>query len=86
MKRHTRMLVFTLWIIFVSVLLTRLWISQPYLFAEFPKPIAEYFANLYGAQNAEQLADLEILIGLSIFMPLVSALTFIAYRVLRPKR
>lgn len=63
----------------VSVFITRLWLAHPGLFPEFPKPIAEYFVHLYGAQNAEQVADLELLIGFSISIPFVSTITGLAW-------
>lgn len=78
MKRPARTTALVLWIVTVSVLLTRLWLIHPDMFPEFPKPIAEYLAALYGAQNAEDIADLEILIGLSMSVPIVSAITLLA--------
>jgi len=78
MKRPTQAVALIFWIVIASVLLTRLWLIHPEMFPEFPKPIAEYLATLYGAQNAEDVADLEILVGLSMSVPIVSAFTFLA--------
>jgi hypothetical protein len=46
------------------LLFTRLWLTKPYLFPQIPESIAKQLVELYGAQNAEQVADLEIIIGL----------------------
>lgn len=86
MKKRTLIAALALWTVVASVILTRLWITHPDLFPEFPKPIAEYLARLFGAQNAEQIADLEILIGMSISVPVVLSVTFIAWRVFGAKR
>jgi hypothetical protein len=86
MKRTAQAIALVLLIVVASVLLTRLWLTHPEIFPEFPKPIAEYLATLYGAQNAEDIADLEILVGLSMSVPIVSAFTFLAWFVWHNKR
>lgn len=86
MKRTAQAAVLVVWIVIASVLLTWLWITYPDIFPEFPKPIAEYLATLYGAQNAEEIADLEIFVGLSMSVPIVSVLTFFAWLALRNRR
>lgn len=86
MKGSIQVVALVLWIALASMLLTRLWLIQPELFPAFPKPVAEYLAALYGAQNAEDVADLEILVGLSISALVVSALTFLSLTIWRKKR
>lgn len=81
MKRTVQAVALALWVIVASGLLTRLWLIHPEMFPEFPKAVAEYLAALYGAQNAEDIADLEILLGLLISLPIVSVFTFLAWLV-----
>ena len=45
------------------LLFTRLWLARPDLFPKIPNSISERLVVLYGAQNAEQVADLELLVG-----------------------
>ena len=61
-----------LWILISSALFARLWLAHPELFPAFPTTLAEYLVNLYGAQNAEEVADLEILVGLCLALLIVS--------------
>ena len=68
-----------LWILVSSALLTRLWLTHPGLFPTFSTPLAEYLVNLYGAQNAEEVADLEILVGLFISLLIVSMLSLFGW-------
>ena len=66
MSKGTQIALAGLWILVSSALLTRLWLAHPELFPTFPTPLAEYLVNVYGAQNAEEVADLEILVGLCL--------------------
>ncbi len=68
-----------LWILVSSALLTRLWLAHSEIFPTFPKPLAEYLVNLYGTQNAEGVADLEIFVGLCISLLIVSVLTLFGW-------
>lgn len=66
--------------VFVSAgLLARLWLTRPEIFPAFPKPLAEYLVTLYGAQNAEEIADLELVVALCLSLVIVSGLTLFAY-------
>jgi hypothetical protein len=76
MKRPAKAVLIALWVVIASVLLTRLWIAHPEIFPEFPKPLSEYLASMYGAQNAEDIADLEVLVGLLMSVPTVSVITY----------
>ncbi|MCM2440830.1 hypothetical protein HGO34_14005 [Agrobacterium vitis] len=82
MKRRRFQVGIGAWIAALSLLLTRLWLSYPNV-APLPRSLAEYLVQLYGAQNAEQVADLEILIGLAITLPTVSFLTFLMILIFR---
>ncbi|WHA40640.1 hypothetical protein [Agrobacterium larrymoorei] len=65
-----------------SSILTGLWLRQilplPKISAEFAAKLVE----LYGAENAEQIADLELILGFLIFLPGV-ALATLAFIYLR---
>ncbi len=60
-------------------LLARLWLTQPEIFPAFPKPLAEYLVTLYDAQNAEEVADLELVVALCLSLLIASALTLLVY-------
>lgn len=74
-----------LWVLVASSVLTHLWLTRPDWFPQFPQPLAETLVGLYGAENAEQVADLELMIGFGISIPLMIVLTFVAFRLLRSR-
>jgi hypothetical protein len=64
MNKSLRLVVkFVAGLLFV-LLFTRIWVTKPDFFPKIPDSISEQLVALYGAQNAEQVADLELLIGL----------------------
>jgi len=71
--------------LFASSVLTHLWLTRSDWFPPFPQSLAEKSVRLYGVGNAEQLADLELLIGFFISIPLMIVLTCFALRVLRSR-
>ena len=71
MKKAVKISIFSLATIIFTGLLTRLWLTKPDLFPAFPKFAAEYLVKLYGAQNAEEVANLELLLGLSLSLAIV---------------
>lgn len=79
MKRAARFALLFISVLASSVLLTRLWLTRPDLFPEFPKPLAEYLVHIYGAQDAEQVADLELLVGLVLSFVVVSAIAALVW-------
>lgn len=79
MKKSCRAAIAGIWIAGAAIFLTRLWLTRPEMFPDFPKPVAEYLVRLYGAGNAEEIADLEILIGLILSVPFVAALTLLGW-------
>lgn len=80
MKKPFRVLLFLVWVIAISAIITRFWLLYPDYFPSIPASFAEYLASLYGAQNAEQVADLELLIGFTISIPLVGLLSWAGLR------
>ena len=83
MTRLLRMTAILAWIALASVALTRLWFAYPDFFPALPAPWADYLLDAYGAENAEDVADLEILIGLVVSVPVVSVVTWAGLRALR---
>ena len=81
MTRLLRMTAILAWIALASVALTRLWFAYPDFFPALPAPWADYLLDAYGAENAEDVADLEILIGLVVSVPVVSLITVAGLRV-----
>jgi hypothetical protein len=77
MKRAARIFFVGLIGLLSAGFLTRLWLTRPEIFPAFPKPLAEYLVKLYGAQNAEEVADLELLIGLCLSFAIVFAITLL---------
>ena len=89
MTKPVRALAIGLWIVLASLMLTHWWLTRPDFFPPFPKPAAEFLVKLSGAENAEEVANLELLLGLAMSVPLVSALTFgawLVWRRLKPTR
>ncbi|MFV0663920.1 hypothetical protein [Denitromonas sp.] len=78
MKRLLRIAAILVWIALASVVLTRLWFAYPDFFPTLPAPWVDFLLDAYGAENAEDVADLEILIGLAVSVPVVSLLTVAA--------
>lgn len=76
---------FILWILVASVLLTRFWLMHSEIFPQVPASLAEFLVRAYGAQNAEQVADLEILIGLSVSIFAVSLITLLTVWIVKKR-
>lgn len=79
MKKPLAFLMLGLFILVVSGLLTKLWLTNASMLPTIPSQLSEQLTSLYGATNAEDVADLEILIGFGIFTPMVSILTAITW-------
>lgn len=79
MKKAARYLLVLLSVLVSAGLLARLWLTRPEIFPAFPKPLAEYLVTLYGAQNAEEVADLELVVALCLSLLIASALTLFVY-------
>lgn len=64
--------------LFFVLFCTRLWLTRPNLFPQIPESISKRLVALYGAQNAEQVADLELIIGLLGSLVALLALVLLA--------
>ncbi len=83
MKHTIGIALFAIWVLIASSFTTDLWLTRPDLFPRIPPSFAENAVRLYGAENAEQVSDLEMLIGFAISIPLVTLVTFVAMRLVR---
>ncbi len=66
MKRLAiRLAQFFVWLV-TALVMTRLWLTHP-LAPNLPQPVWYWFDELYGSTNAEEVADMELLVlfGLS---------------------
>ncbi|WP_175923113.1 hypothetical protein [Burkholderia latens] len=83
MKRACEISIGLLCIYLIANLLTLIWITHHEFFPRFPETWANRLADWYGARNAEEVADLEGLVGLVLFTPpavIIYSLFFRAYR------
>ena len=75
MKKTFRYGLVSLWILFTTGYLTRWWLTNPDVTPRFSESFWIWLSNLYGAQNAEEMADLELFVGLVMFFIIVTLLT-----------
>jgi len=80
MNKWVRLGLTFLWIVTATLITTRLWLTHPDSVPRFPESFWIWLIGIYGSQNGEELADLELLVTLSISFVLVSALTFTAWK------
>jgi len=89
MKVTTKRVLLCMWIFGASLFITKLWTDHPSILPELPIAFSERLAEIYGARNAEDVADLEILLGLVFFIPVVSIVSlaiFLAWHSVCEKR
>lgn len=65
----------TIWVLVATVMLARFWLTYFYLFPQMPESFAIWLVDLYGATNAEEVADVETLLALSVALVIVLAVT-----------
>lgn len=75
MKKAFRYSLVGLWILFSTGYLTRWWLTHPDVMPRLPESFWVSLIQLYGSQNCEELADLELLVGLVMFFIIVTLLT-----------
>lgn len=76
MNKTLKHLFVAIWILFATLALARLWLVRTDLFPEVPERFAIWLVQLYGANNAEEVRDLETLLAIGVAFPLVLALTY----------
>ena len=86
MRKATKVIGAAVWTVVASTALTKLWFSMPEAFPQAPPSLAEWLVRSYGAADAEAVADLEILVGFAVFIPLVALCTYLAYAVFKRVR
>ena len=72
MKKTFRYSLVGLWVLLSTGYLTRWWLTNPNVTPRFSESFWIWLSNLYGAQNGEELADLELLVGLVMFLTIVT--------------
>jgi len=79
MKNCFRFSLVGLWGILATGFVTRLWLTHPDAVPRFPESFWLRLINLYGSQNGEVLADLELLIALILSSVVVSLFTLFGW-------
>jgi len=83
MKSATKaLLAFVIWTA-GALLLTRLWLSNPNAVLSLPVSWWQWLDGIYGSRNAEEVADLEFLVGFLmalVLLAVVGALALYAVR------
>jgi hypothetical protein len=69
MKRARQILIGLFFVYLIANLLTLVWITHHELFPRFPETWANRLVDWYGARNADEVAELEGLVGLVLFTP-----------------
>ncbi|MCQ8895234.1 hypothetical protein NQT62_02125 [Limnobacter humi] len=64
-------------IFFASLLTTWYWTNYPGFLPDVPEWLGLKLVQLYGAENAEQIADLEVIVGLVVSWIFYSAIAVI---------
>lgn len=75
MKNFFRFSLVTLWVLLAAGFLARWWLTHPDAIPRFPTSFWIWLTDLYGAQNAEEVADVEMWVALSISIIVVSLFT-----------
>jgi len=75
MKKKTMQGLIVIWVLVATVLLARFWLNYHYFFPRIPEPFWIWITDLYGATDAEQVADVEILVALALALLIVILLT-----------
>lgn len=83
MSTAVRRFLIGLWIVVASLALCKLWFWVAYSSGAgftFPEPFAVWITDLYGARNAEEVADVETLLVFGICFVVVALCTWTALR------
>jgi hypothetical protein len=83
MKRNLRFGMLCLWVVTATLGFSRLWLTHPDLIPRFPEPFWIWLIGIYGSQNGEELADLEMLVSLVVSFVAVLAFTYCGWLLLR---
>ncbi|MDE2427170.1 MAG: hypothetical protein KGM99_00480 [Burkholderiales bacterium] len=75
-----------LWILIATFIGARFWLNNPDDFPTLPQSVALWLVDMYGAQNADEIADLEIWLALSVSFCIVLLTTWGARRLWRRLR
>jgi len=75
MRKSIRVSLIGLWILFASGFLTRMWLTKSELFPRFPEPLAIWILERTDLPKG----DVAILVGLTLSLIIVSALTLLGF-------
>lgn len=78
-----RKLLLTAWLILAPLVLAHLALTHPDVGPQVPQPVATWLADAYGAQNAEDIGNLETLVVLGasfVFIALITAGSYFGWR------
>lgn len=75
MKKTIARILITSWVLIATLLLAKFWLKYHYLFPQIPESFAIWLSDLYGATNAEEIADVETLLALGGAFALVLLIT-----------
>ncbi len=78
MNKGLRLGLVCLWTVIATLITTRLWLMHPDSVPRFPESFWIWLIEIYGSQDGEELANLEMLVTLSISFVLVLVLTITA--------
>ncbi|MFC7514893.1 hypothetical protein ACFQUU_07745 [Herbaspirillum sp. GCM10030257] len=66
-----------------ALFLTRLWLSNPDTGLSLPASWWQWLDGIYGSSNAEEVADLEFLVGFTIALVVLAVASVLAFCALR---
>jgi len=75
MKQKIMQGLIVVWVLVATFFLARFWLNYHFLFPPIPEPFWIWITDLYGATDAEQVADVEILVALALALLIVILLT-----------
>lgn len=86
MKKALSRSLMTVWVLVATIMLARFWLTYHYLFPQVPIPFFIWISEQYGAANGEEMADVELLVGLAGAFIVVLVVTLVGLRIWRQTR
>ncbi|WP_249173596.1 hypothetical protein [Burkholderia dolosa] len=86
MKRARQILIGLFFVYLIANLLTLVWITHYELFPRFPETWTNRLVDWYGVRNADEVAELEGLVGLVLFTPPAVVIYLLFFRAYKKRR